>query len=232
MPIVNTHARCPAGSFSHHRCAGLRTQRLDPADPSRGSRGPSPDTQRRSLEGDEMGKLEGKVAVITCGATGIGRAAANRHEREGYDLHHPEGAPADGPGRFDHPDRIERRRHGRPRVQRLQRQQGGRAQPRADLGGGPEGQTVAGESSSWRATTTLPQRRLVSWRKRSASRRSDSSVGKLTKIREYIDMQALAQALLMAASAPASRWPSAALGSDGCSAAIHPSHAARSNSQP
>ena len=37
-----------------------------------------------------------------------------RHQREGYDLHGPEGAAADGQGRFDHPDRFERRRHGRP----------------------------------------------------------------------------------------------------------------------
>ncbi len=35
---------------------------------------------------------------------------------------------------FDHPDRIERRHHGCPGVYRLQREQGGSAQPRADLG--------------------------------------------------------------------------------------------------
>ena len=30
-----------------------------------------------------------------------------RHQREGYDLHGPEGAAADGQGRVDHPDRVE-----------------------------------------------------------------------------------------------------------------------------
>ena len=50
-----------------------------------------------------------------------------------------------GEGRFDHPDRIERRHHGRPGVHRLQREQGGRAQPRADLGGGLEGHRHPGE---------------------------------------------------------------------------------------
>ena len=42
-------------------------------------------------------------------------------------------------GRFDNPDRIERRHHGRSGIHCVQRQQGGRAQPRADLGGGSKG---------------------------------------------------------------------------------------------
>jgi hypothetical protein len=68
-----------------------------------------------------------------------------RHQCEGYDLHGPEGAAADGRGRFDHPDRIERRHHGGPGIHRLQREQGGSAQPRAVLGGGPEGHRHPGK---------------------------------------------------------------------------------------
>lgn len=44
-----------------------------------------------------------------------------------------------GSGRFDHPDRIERRHHGRSGLHGLQRKEGGRAQSRAHLGGGSEG---------------------------------------------------------------------------------------------
>ena len=58
-----------------------------------------------------------------------------------------EGAAADGAhGRLDHPDRIERRQAtGCPSVHRLQREQGGSAKPRADLGGGPEGRRHPGK---------------------------------------------------------------------------------------
>ncbi len=39
-PIVAAGVSRPAGSISHHRCARFRTQRLTPADPFRGPRGP------------------------------------------------------------------------------------------------------------------------------------------------------------------------------------------------
>ena len=58
---------------------------------------------------------------------------------------------ADGPGRLDHPDGIERRHHGRTGVHRLQREQGGSAQPRADLGGGPERHRHPGKRAVARA---------------------------------------------------------------------------------
>jgi len=62
--------------------------------------------------------------------------------------------PLMGKGRFDHPDRIERRHHGRPGNERLQREQGGSAQPRAELGGGPEGHRHPGKRAVARATAT------------------------------------------------------------------------------
>src|ERR1700728_1139693 len=45
--------------------------------------GASPNDQRRSLEGEIMGKLEGKVAVITGGSSGLALASARRFVEEG-----------------------------------------------------------------------------------------------------------------------------------------------------
>src|SRR6266704_1571772 len=80
IPIIAAGVSRPAGSISHHRCARFRTQRLTPADPCRGSRG---QMLSRHHEGEVMGKLEGKVTVITGGSSGMALASAQRFVEEG-----------------------------------------------------------------------------------------------------------------------------------------------------
>src|SRR5690606_7700707 len=79
-PIVVARVSRPAGSISHHRCARFRTQHLTPADPFPGSRRQTPSD---ATKGEVMGKLEGKVAVITGGSSGMALASAQRFVEEG-----------------------------------------------------------------------------------------------------------------------------------------------------
>src|SRR3546814_19134043 len=77
MLIVVSH---PSGSISHQRCASFRTPRPMSAAPFRDSRRQMlPDTTK----GNVMGKLEGKVAVITGGSSGMALASARRFVEEG-----------------------------------------------------------------------------------------------------------------------------------------------------
>src|SRR5712671_5964451 len=55
----------------------------DAGRPMSSSSGASPNDQRRCLKGKVMGKLEGKVAVVTGGSSGMALASAKRFVEEG-----------------------------------------------------------------------------------------------------------------------------------------------------
>lgn len=81
-PIATTRINGQTGLFSHHRCACLHTQRLLPPDLSHESRG-IPDQLKTEAGRKIMGKLEGKIAVITGGSSGMALASAKRFVEEG-----------------------------------------------------------------------------------------------------------------------------------------------------
>src|SRR4029077_519788 len=83
QPIIAAGVGRSPGSISHHRCALFRTQRLTPADLCRGSRGVPERPEAEAWKEAVMGKLEGKVAVITGGSSGMALASARRFVEEG-----------------------------------------------------------------------------------------------------------------------------------------------------
>src|SRR5712675_3703421 len=68
--------------FAPPVCALLHST-PDAGRPMLGFSGASPNDQRRSLKGEVMGKLEGKVAVVTGGSSGMALASAKRFVEEG-----------------------------------------------------------------------------------------------------------------------------------------------------